>query len=83
MVVAKNNDRPKIIYSAEYWRNARLMRAEFRNGDPCVICGQPILMVNQLSIEHIIAKRNGGSDKRSNLGYAHRRCNYAWNKRKR
>jgi 5-methylcytosine-specific restriction endonuclease McrA len=38
------------------------------------------MSLNDLSIEHIIAKRNGGDDAIDNLAYAHKRCNYAWNK---
>jgi hypothetical protein len=80
-IAIQHHNRSNQSYSAEYKRNERILRQRFRIGDVCIICNTPITSIDQLSIEHVIARRNNGSDHISNLGYAHRRCNYSWNKR--
>lgn len=69
-------------YGNQYNHNANELRSEFRIGDVCIICQKPIQLYQQLSIEHRIAKRDGGSDDKDNLGYAHKRCNYGWRRKK-
>lgn len=41
----------------------------------CCICGHLITSMDQVSIEHVIPLRNGGTHQMANLGYAHKRCN--------
>lgn len=51
-----------------------------RHGDNCHWCGKPMCFdTNEdplsASIEHIIPKSDGGTNKQANLRLAHRRCN--------
>lgn len=58
-----------------YKANRGHMIRSARYGVPCVICNLPITDSEQLSIEHIVPIRDGGTHDLDNLGYAHLRCN--------
>ncbi len=58
-----------------YRANAGEMKRAARQGVLCCICSQPITDLADLSIEHLVPVREGGSHERSNLDYAHGRCN--------
>ena len=40
----------------------------------CALCGKPIRW-DELTVDHILPKSLGGSDKIENLQFAHRECN--------
>ena len=68
-------------YDAEYDRNRRLMIEQaWANRMPCVICSLQFEQKSDISAEHLIAKRDGGSNARENLAPAHKRCNSGWRK---
>lgn len=53
-----------------------------RDGTACAICGDPLdrhlrdpLHGKYITFDHIIPRRDGGSDALTNLRLAHRRCN--------
>jgi 5-methylcytosine-specific restriction endonuclease McrA len=54
----------------------RLRRLIDRDGLLCGICGQPIVPPEQPTIDHIVAKAEGGPNSFENLRLAHYRCNY-------
>lgn len=41
----------------------------------CVICQLPVYLLSEVTVEHVIPLRSGGTHARENLGYAHSRCN--------
>ena len=45
-----------------------------RDGKRCGICGKKMLR-DEMSIDHIVQRAIGGTDKASNLRLAHRKCN--------
>lgn len=57
------------IHSSE-WRETRL-RILIRDNYTCYICGGP----GAMSVDHVIARYNGGTDDDSNLAAAHSLCN--------
>ncbi len=48
---------------------------QYGPGVQCCICPELITTLDQLSVEHIVPLREGGTHDKGNLGYAHRRCN--------
>ena len=69
--------------STEYQRNSAIIRAEVQRRMAfaaivhCVICGQAIIRLRDVTIEHMRPVSQGGSNHLSNLGPAHAKCNYA------
>jgi hypothetical protein len=67
-------------YDAEYIRNRKAMLRDFEVAHNmriyCCICHRPIVHIEDVSIEHIIPVARGGTSVRSNLDYAHKKCNY-------
>jgi hypothetical protein len=69
-------------YDGEYQRNRAIIVAQaLAQGLPCVICHKPCKRGQKITAEHLVALRNGGTSALSNLGPAHARCNYGWNRR--
>jgi len=65
--------------SQPYKRKLKAVLRE-RHGDNCHWCGKPMCFeTNQeplsATIEHVIPKSKGGTNKQSNLRLAHTRCN--------
>lgn len=77
-------DRPsstKRGYDANY-RAQRLKVVEAaRRGEPCCICHEAFGYDELVTAEHIVPLRQGGTNERANLGPAHARCNFAWNRK--
>ncbi len=71
-------------YDAEYTRNRKIVvdRAWAR-GEMCIICGKPFKTKKEITGEHIIPRRLGGTSVLENIGPAHFWCNYSWNKKNR
>lgn len=44
-------------------------------GRPCPLCSRPLLPHERLHLDHIVARRWGGTDHPSNLQVVHQRCN--------
>jgi 5-methylcytosine-specific restriction endonuclease McrA len=66
-------------YDAEYDRNRRFMIARaWANLERCVICGLGFGRMEDITAEHLIPLRNGGTSAPENLGPAHLRCNAGW-----
>lgn len=42
----------------------------------CILCGEPITDVKDLSVEHITPKSRGGSNEDWNIYAAHKKCNF-------
>lgn len=68
-------------FGAKSIRDVRKQLAE-RDGVNCYICGNPMNFESLrrktgATIDHVIPKSKGGSNKLSNLRLAHRRCNEA------
>jgi 5-methylcytosine-specific restriction endonuclease McrA len=66
-------------YDAEYERNRKAM-ADFawQYGMPCVLCGQGFERKSDITAEHIVPVRSGGTADPANLGPAHQKCNSAY-----
>lgn len=66
----------------EYQTNRRIIidRA-WALDQPCVICGHTFVRKEDITVEHIIPLRKGGTSALSNLGPAHAWCNYGWNRK--
>lgn len=80
---AKRNTRPNSStrgYDGEYQRNKPLVITQGRKGRRCVICRKPFSRSQKITVEHIKALRDGGTNELANLGPAHAWCNGAWNK---
>lgn len=61
---------------AEYIKNRRIMiDNSWAYGIPCCICGKGFGNKSDITAEHIVSLRHGGTNELSNLGPAHRRCN--------
>ena len=66
-------------YDKSYYRNRQVVINSVVFGYTlCVLCAKSIDSKSDLSVEHIIAIRNGGTSDIANLAPAHRRCNYGW-----
>lgn len=69
-------------YGSAYTRNrAVLVRQVLANPRiPCCICGRGFIgaRLRDITAEHLIPVREGGSSELSNLAPAHARCNYGW-----
>lgn len=62
-----------------YARNRRLMiEHAWLHRLPCVRCGQPFGARSEITAEHLIPVRDGGTNELSNLGPCHDGCNKAW-----
>lgn len=76
------NCRSETYGSSEYRINSEIIRRHVHDHMSsggvvlCVICWQPIDTVLEVTIEHRTSVSCGGSNQLSNLGPAHRRCNY-------
>lgn len=68
-------------YDAEYRRNRQVVVDQAKRGKACVICGYDFTTTDLITAEHIIPLRAGGDSSKSNLGPAHARCNFAWNRK--
>jgi hypothetical protein len=55
-------------------RKRKVARLRARDGSVCFYCGE-IVPNDDTTIEHLVAKSDGGSDHPSNLVLAHSRCN--------
>ena len=56
-------------------KSAKLRRAVLeRDGKDCWLCGER-MPTNDRTVEHLVAKANGGTDDLENLALAHRACN--------
>lgn len=49
-------------------------------GLPCVICDRPFERRADITCEHLIPLRRGGSNDLGNMGPAHKGCNSGWSK---
>lgn len=56
-------------------KRRRILRAQIlkRDGDCCTHCGKPL--GHDMTLEHIVPIKRGGSNALSNLALAHRKCN--------
>ena len=73
-------------YDSTYEHNRELIVRAVMN-DPlikCIICGCSFIGCSQhdITAEHIVPVRRGGSSDLSNLGPAHLSCNVGWNRGK-
>jgi 5-methylcytosine-specific restriction endonuclease McrA len=69
-------------YGARYRANRLSVLQRARAGEPCCICGQGFTVdeLDDVTAEHVVAVRHGGSSDAVNLAPAHPRCNYGWNR---
>jgi hypothetical protein len=66
-------------YNAEYRRNRRVViEITWNQQLPCYLCHQIFLRKSDITCEHKIALRDGGSNDLSNLAGAHASCNKGW-----
>lgn len=56
------------------WIKKTLLRAS----NLCAICGNPILMMKDATIDHVVPLSKGGIHRMDNMQLAHEQCN--WNK---
>lgn len=65
-------------------RSRRILSLKRRDGKLCWLCNKPMSFrfenrinekPNAATIDHVIAKKDGGSNKLTNLKLAHRECN--------
>jgi hypothetical protein len=54
-----------------------MIERSWRNGDCCVMCGKPFASKSDISAEHLIPVRRGGTSDLDNLAPAHLACNIA------
>ena len=79
---ARRGRRQSRGYGADYDRARRAMVARaWQAGDPCVICGLPFERMADITAEHLVPVRAGGSGDLANLAPAHGWCNSAWRRR--
>jgi 5-methylcytosine-specific restriction endonuclease McrA len=65
-------------YDAEYKRNReKMIELAWIFHLPCVLCGSGFASESDITAEHIIPRREGGTSAADNLGPAHKRCNSA------
>lgn len=55
-----------------------MVNLAWRYGSPCVICGQGFARKRDITAEHVIPVREGGSSELDNLAPSHHGCNSAW-----
>lgn len=55
-------------------KDLRRLKVMLRDRLICRICNSPVKM-NEASIDHIISRGNGGTDRYENLQLTHRACN--------
>ena len=85
VATARRNARPSSSsrgYDGEYQRNRPIVIRQGRRGRPCVICGKSFTKGEKITVEHIVALRDGGTSRLANLGPAHAPCNTGWNRGK-
>lgn len=83
-LVERRRNRPSASargYNAEYRRNRQVVVDQAKRGRPCVICGEDFTSEDLITAEHIIPLRSGGSNSKNNLGPAHAKCNFGWNRK--
>jgi 5-methylcytosine-specific restriction endonuclease McrA len=68
-------------YDAEYRRNRLVVVDQAKRGRECVICGLGFCSTDLITAEHIVPIRQGGNNAKNNLGPAHTKCNYGWNRK--
>ena len=73
-VIFESVDADKFINIISKKRANLINRIIERDGAGCFYCGR-FMSVGDITIEHLHAKTNGGSDKFYNLKIAHRKCN--------
>lgn len=55
-------------------KDLKVTRLQERDGSDCFYCGLP-MEDSDTSVEHLLSKADGGTDRLSNLALAHRKCN--------
>ena len=69
-------------YNSEYDRNRRIViERAWSHNESCCICGFGFRSKSDITAEHVIPRRAGGSNALANLGPAHKRCNYGWRRK--
>lgn len=75
--MSPSNQRDGYIKQRNSDKRRRLRRYVFSTTDGiCAICGLPV-MLEGMTIDHIIPLSKGGKDERANMQPAHAQCNYA------
>jgi hypothetical protein len=70
-------------YDAQYDRNRKIViDTAIREHQCCVICHSPFEQASDITAEHLIPRRDGGTSELTNLGPAHSWCNYNYRKPK-
>lgn len=69
----KKKRKPK-HYNAIWAKRDKLRPLIRKRGQDCFYCGR-FMNLMEITIEHLTAKANGGSNKRENLYLAHKECN--------
>ncbi len=54
------------------WNKKALIR---RDGTNCAICGEPMMTMDDITIDHLVPLSRGGLDVLDNLRLAHAKCN--------
>lgn len=67
----------RVSYTLETNNGAKRLRRAIlaRDGDACWLCGK-VMPTQDRTIEHLVARSNGGTNELSNLALAHRACNH-------
>jgi hypothetical protein len=69
-------------YDAMYDRNRKIViHTAIVEHQVCVLCHLPFVNESDITAEHLIPRRNGGTSELSNLGPAHKTCNYRWQRK--
>jgi 5-methylcytosine-specific restriction endonuclease McrA len=69
-------------YDAMYYRNRKIVIATaIREHQSCCICHQPFVDTTDITAEHVIPLREGGSSELSNMSAAHSSCNYRYQRK--
>jgi hypothetical protein len=77
---SNSRDRGKRAYSdSEYQRNRKIMiDIAWQQGRPCVKCAGPFEKKSDITAEHLVPVRSGGTGALGNLGPCHHGCNSNW-----